>query len=135
DAKRALKRKEAEEAFVKESCDGYREGELLTKQRQELEKQAAGGSAVESLRKSRAIIHSLLYFFRDLHVIYHGGQESFLAFRENACKLFDLATAKEPIPVEKVESAVAESMTALERSTPLAQCIENLFLKLKLVRF
>ncbi|CRX39514.1 ATP-binding protein [Estrella lausannensis] len=135
DGRHALKRKEAEEALLKALCETYREGDLSAKQRQEMEKQAEGMSAVESLRESKSILLSLLFFFRDLHVIYHGGQESFLAFRENACKLFDLATAKEPIPIEKVEAAVAESIIALERSTPLAACLENLFLKLKLVRF
>lgn len=135
DGRLSLKRKEAEEAFLKTMSDAYREGDLSAKQRQEMEKQAEGLSTVEFLRESKGILLALLYFFRDLHVIYHGGQESFLAYRENACKLFDLATAKEPIPIEKVEAAVAESMTALERSTPLAACLENLFLKLKLVRF
>lgn len=135
DAKVSKRKKESEDLSMQSQSRLYPQGEISAKQRQELEKHAEGQGAVDFMRESKGIILALLYFFRDLHVIYHGGQESFLTYRENACKLFDLATAKEPILIEKVEAAVSESLTALERSTPLAACLENLFLKLNLVSF
>lgn len=131
----ALKQKK--ETFEENASDRlkkpFKETDLTARQKGELEKQVDGLTALDSIREGRSFLLSILYFFRDLHVIYHGGQESFLVLRHLAPKMFDVATAKEPIALEKVEGAVKEALLALERSTPLSSCIENLFLKLSLV--
>lgn len=122
-----------EEDALTKAKEPYKDTDLTARQKSEIEKQVEGLTAVEMTQDSKGFLLSILHFFRDLHVIYHGGQESFLVHRHLASKMFDAATCKEPIALERVEEAVAEALKSLERSTPLSSCIENLFLRLSLV--
>ena len=133
DASLNEQKKALEEKMLKEALDSFKDCDVTAKQKGDLEKQIEGFIAVDMARQAHSFFLSLLHYFRDLHVIYHGGPVGFLVHRHLASRMFDSATSKEPLSLEKVEDAIRKACFAFERSTPLSFCIETLFLRLNLV--
>jgi len=133
DSKYEERKKELEETALERLLAPYKDTEISAKQKGEIEKLSQGSASVEILQEGKNTLQAVLHFFRDLHVIYHGGSESLLVHPHLASKMFDIATAKEPLPLERIEEGVQDAISAFERSTPLSSCIENLFLKLNFV--
>lgn len=81
DASMLERKKLLEESLFEQALEPFKECDVSAKQKGDIEKQVEGHVAIDMAIVSQGFLLSLLHFFRDLHVIYHGGQEGFLVHR------------------------------------------------------
>jgi DNA polymerase-3 subunit delta' len=115
----------AKEEFNKTSME-Y----LTAQQQQSLEKELEGVSAVAFVNESQALFEQILTWYRDLEVLKLGGSRELLINKDYAAALLQSVQKGRLVPLERVQKAIGEAQLALQRSTSLNICLENLFLKL-----
>jgi DNA polymerase III subunit delta' len=99
---------------------------LSAVQKQSLEKEVEGVIALHGLQEAYALLEIVLSWYRDLHLVSLKGNAAYLMHR-------DYQVAGQGVPIDDVLKVIAETRLALERSTSLQICLENLFLKLNLL--
>lgn len=118
----------AKEELQKQAPDG-----LSAHQQHALEKELEGRVAMIMIHEFNALLEILLSWYRDLHLLKLNGSEELLI---NKDYLFQLRNALQRgnIPsLEHIQAAIEETRLALQRSTTLNICLENLLLKLNLI--
>lgn len=110
------------------------QGESLTAvHKQSLEKEVDGVVALHGMQEAYALFEIILSWYRDLHVFSLKGDPAYLMHRDYQEVCCQAAERGNVLPIEDVLKAIAETKLALERSTSLQICLENLFLKLNLL--
>jgi DNA polymerase-3 subunit delta' len=122
-------RKEREEA-VGEEMAKQMPGTLTAAQKQAFEKQAEGVASMALQVKTDELLEDVMAWYRDLHLLKSGGDTSRLFYRGRQAELAKALQSAPLPPLELVMQAAADAKLALERSTPIAHVLENLFLKL-----
>jgi DNA polymerase III subunit delta' len=102
-------------------------------QQQAIEKEIEGAAAISLVNEASSLLEIILSWYRDLHLLHVGGDLEYLANRDFQDELI-YALQRGNIPsLEYVGKAVEETHEALQRSTSLQICLENLFLKLNFI--
>lgn len=122
-------RKHAEDSAKEELVKAS--GEYLSAaQQNSLEKEIEGFSTLAFVQDAQALFNQLLAWYRDLHLLQLTQNRSYLINRDYAEQLEQVVQRGNLMPIEKVQKAIDEAQLALQRSTSLNICLENLFLKL-----
>lgn len=95
------------------------------------EKEIEGLSALASLQEAQMLFEVILSWQRDLNFLLMGGSPDQLMNRESHHVLEQAVQRGECKPLDQVYHAVDQAYVALQRSVPLALCLENLLLKLE----
>lgn len=103
---------------------------LTAIQKEILEKELEGASAMELVAETEMIFYTILSWYRDLSLMQAGGNRSFLINQDYESALEISLQYDQIIEIEKVQKIISETQLALKRSTSLSICLENLFLKL-----
>ncbi len=119
------KRKEIEES-VREEMGKQLSADLNAAQKQPLEKQAESAGTMALQEQMDQIFSEILAWYRDMHLIRNQGDQKYLHYPE----LIQSLQRGDLISMETILQAVSDAKLALERSLPIAHCLENLFLKL-----
>ena len=122
-------KKQAEDA-AKEEFGKTQADQLSALQRNAIEKELEGIAAMALAQESQAIFDLILSWYRDLQVLLLGGQPSQLANPDYMAALEQAVQRGEYQPLNQVYEAVEEAYLTLQRSTPIALCLETLLLKL-----
>jgi DNA polymerase-3 subunit delta' len=104
--------------------------DLTASQKQAIEKEVEGVVAMHGMEEAFVLFEMVLAWYRDIQLIGVGGNPALLFHRDQAEQIalaFEKGNGK---PLELVEKAIEEARLALQRSTSLQICLENLFLKL-----
>ncbi|MEC7839483.1 MAG: AAA family ATPase [Chlamydiota bacterium] len=129
-AKVDTSKKEVEEQIREELSKGVSEKDMTAAQLQVLKKEVEGAVALRLAHEASNFFNVILSWFRDLHLLYLGGDSRLLINKDYVPEIQKKVIEAEPIPVETVEKVIADARLSLRRSTSLAICLENLFLKL-----
>lgn len=123
-------KKEAEDAAKEEL---YKiSGEYLTAAHQQsLEKEIEGFSALSSVKETQALFDQLLSWHRDLQLLLLSANSPYLINFDYREQLEQIVQRGNILSFQKVQKVIDEAQVALQRSTSLPICLENLFLKLR----
>ncbi|MBA3237401.1 MAG: AAA family ATPase [Parachlamydiaceae bacterium] len=118
----------SKEELLKAYCD-----KPTPTQKEGMEKEIDGIVAMCLMNEAEAFFDILLTWFRDLHLLKLNGNTKYLY---NGDRLEALQKAvKNPVtPLEDLLGAVKATKLSLARSTPLHLCLENLFLRLEMIK-
>lgn len=132
-AERVDAEKKQIEVDVRKTLLGGTGEDFSAAQKQSLEKEVEGAVSMHAMQEAYALFDIILSWYRDLHLLTLKGNPAYLMHRDyqEACHL--LAEKGSVMAIEEVQKAIAETRLALERSTSLQICLENLFLKLNLL--
>lgn len=108
--------------------------DLTAAQKEGLEKEIEGALAMHGIQEAKMLFESVLYWYRDIALHHINGNRALLMHRDHAEASFQAFQSGAYLPLEKVLKAIREACLALERSTSLQICLENLFLKLNIIR-
>jgi DNA polymerase-3 subunit delta' len=103
---------------------------LSIQQQHALEKELEGLIAVALTQEAQVLFECILSWYRDLQLILLGGSPAHLSHPDFQSELEQAVQRGEFKPLDQVYQAVEQAHLALQRSTPLTLCLENLFLKL-----
>lgn len=106
---------------------------LTAIQQQAIDKEVDGAIAMRERAEAQSIFEVILSWYRDLEVLAAGEGCSRLINREYAEDLVQSRQKGSSIDLSKAFNAIGDIQISLERSTGLAICLENLFLKLNLL--
>lgn len=124
-----LSKKQAEESSKEEVCQISMDL-LSAQQKHIIEKELEGLIAIALMQEAQILFEYILSWYRDLQLILLGGSSSYLFNPDFQSDLEQAVQRGEFKPIDQVFQAVEDAYLALQRSTPLALCLENLFLKL-----
>lgn len=124
-------KKQIEEEMRKTLLRGKLE-DFSASQKQALEKEVEGAVAMHIRQKGCELFEMILAWYRDLHVLSLKGNPDYLIHRDFIDAGRTMAAQGGLPSIESVQKAIDETRLALERSTSLQICLENLFLKLNL---
>ena len=102
--------------------------DLTAVQKQSIEKEIDGAVALYGLQEAYALLDMVLAWYRDIHLIKLQGDTGYLYHRDFVHAIQEAAKKEEIIPLEEVQTIIADVRLSLERSTSLSICLENLFL-------
>ncbi|MBA2369509.1 MAG: DNA polymerase III subunit delta' [Candidatus Protochlamydia sp.] len=123
-------KKEAEDA-AKEELHKI-SGEYLTAAHQQsLEKEIEGFSALASVKETQALFDQLLSWYRDLQLLLLSPTSPYLINLDYREQMEQVVQRGNLLSFTQVQKAIDEAQLALQRSTSLSICLENLFLKLR----
>ncbi|MFI0434690.1 MAG: ATP-binding protein [Parachlamydiaceae bacterium] len=124
-----IARKQVEES-AKEELNKMSFAQLSPQQQHALEKEMEGLTALALTREAHITFDTIISWYRDLQVLLLGGEVHDLSNPDLKNQLEQAVQRGEFKPLDQVYRAVEEAYLSLQRSTPLALCLENLFLKL-----
>ncbi len=128
-----LQRKEIEVA-LQGSVNPLPKDHLSASQIQAIEKEIAGRVSLQIIQKIDSLLVQLLSWFRDIELLLNGGDRKFL-LNGDYLEGLEQTIQKGNFPrLDQVQGFVDETRLALQRSTSLDICIENLFLKLNWIQ-
>lgn len=122
-----------EESLRAEATQFYPDG-LTSVQQQSIEKEVTGAVAMRMLEQAGLIFDTILSWYRDLNLIKVNGNNEYLLNPHRKEELNQAFQRGEILPIEAVQKSLAQAKLSLARSTPIANCLENLFLQLKLLK-
>lgn len=126
--------RKALEKSVKEGLlQGVELADIPAQQRHNLEKEIEGALSMKVTSEAQAIFDAIISWFRDLQLLYVGGNHQLLMNKEYLREMTKINMDGEPLPIEKAQTAVADAKLALSRSTSFSICLENLLFKLNLI--
>ncbi len=124
-----MAKKQAEE-MAKEELYKVSMEHLSVQQQHVLEKELEGLTALALTQEAQVLFEAVLSWYRDLQLILLGGNSTQLTNPDFKVELEQSAQRGDFKPLNQVYQAVEQVHLALQRSTPLSLCLENLFLKL-----
>jgi DNA polymerase-3 subunit delta' len=133
-AERVENAKKEIEAGVRTSILHGAGEDLPAAQKQSLGKEVEGVVAMHGIQEAHALFEVILSWYRDMQLLAVNGKRDYLFNRDCACACEKALERGECLPIDIVQKALAEARLALERSTSLQICLENLFLKLNLLK-
>lgn len=107
--------------------------DLTSAQKQGIEKEVEGAVMMQAMQEASALFRIILAWYRDLQLIGVNGNAEWLLHRDRQQESSHAYEQGLLQPLDKIQQAINEARLALERSTSLAICFENLFLKLGLL--
>lgn len=107
--------------------------DLSAAQKQSIEKEVEGAITMYGMQEAYTLFEGILTWYRDVLLVHLKGNLDYLHHRDFADAVYDSAKKGAPLPIEEVQKMIADARLALERSTSLQICLENLFLKLNLI--
>lgn len=122
-------KKQAEEA-AKEELYKMPIEHLSAHQSHLLEKELEGRVTMSLFTEVNALFEHLLSWYRDLHLLHLKGGLSYMINKDYLTELEQVVQQGDLLALETVQKAIQEAHLALQRSTALSICLENLFLKL-----
>jgi DNA polymerase III subunit delta' len=124
---------EAQSLWEKEAKDKLFQGaeNMNATQKQTLEKECEGIVAMKLMHEFQGILDLILGWYRDMHLIKVNGPRAYLIHRDFEAEIEQALQRGELEPLENIQKILADAKLALERSTSLFICMENLFLRLK----
>lgn len=124
-------KKQTEEA-VKEELYKIPSENMSAFHKQALEKELEGAVSLVQTQEMHALLDMILSWYRDLHLLHLGGKTCYLINLDYESQLIQVLQ-RGILPLKKVIEAIEEIKLALQRSTSINICLENLFLKLNLI--
>lgn len=124
-----IAKKQAEES-AKEELYKMSSDHLSAQQQHALEKELEGLTALALTQEAQVLFDSILTWYRDLEILLLGGPADQLSNSDFRIELEQAVQRGEFKPLNQVYQAIEKAYLSLQRSTPLALCLENLFLKL-----
>lgn len=123
--------KEIEESSRAAILKSFPDG-LTSMQQQAIEKEIEGSLAMRQMQEAHAVFDIILCWYRDMHLLNVNGNRNLLFHADFRDEIEQSLQRGEMLPLETVQQAVAQAQLALDRSTSIANCLENLFLKLRM---
>lgn len=111
---------------------GYLEG-ISSIQQQAMEKEIDGALAMRLAREAESVFDVILSWYRDIHLLQVGGERAYLFHPDYTTQMENILLHGNVLALEIVQKAISQARLTLERSTPLHNCMENLFLQLNLI--
>jgi DNA polymerase-3 subunit delta' len=109
--------------------------EATAYQKQNMEKQREGKVALQLSRLAEACFSHILGWFRDLHLLHLRGNPAHL-FHPNETPITQQWVERGIIPpLHPIEQAIKQAEKSLERSSPLQNVLESLFIDLRRISF
>jgi DNA polymerase-3 subunit delta' len=119
---------------AEEEAKGSLNGDTLSAaQQQSLEKEIEGLSSLMMMREAKALFSQILSWYRDLHLLLIAPHSPYLMNADYRERLEQIVQNGHLVPFSFVQKAIVEAELALQRSTSLSLCLENLFIKLHLI--
>lgn len=125
-------KQQCEESTRESLLKGY-PTDLTAAQQQALDKEIEGMGTMHQHQEAHAAFDTLLSWYRDLHLLAVGGDPAYLLHSDCRDQMEQALQRGETLPLEKVQASLADARLAVERSTPLVNCFETLFLQLELL--
>ncbi len=125
-------RKNAEES-AKEELYKVPTEYLTATQQQALEKELDGITSIAFVNEANALFEHILSWYRDLEAVRLGIPKNLVINRDYHTALEQAAQRGNTLPLDEVQKAIGEAQLSLQRSTSLQICLENLFLKLRMI--
>lgn len=125
-----IAKKQAEES-AKEELYKISASQLSAQHQHALEKEMEGLTAMAVTREAQVIFESIGSWYRDLQFLLLGGSPIDLSNPDYRLELEQAVQRGEFKPLDKVYQAIENAYLSLQRSTSLAICLENLFLRLE----
>lgn len=107
---------------------------LTSSQQQAMDKEIEGVIAMCRTKDAHALFDVILSWYRDLNLLMVNGHTDYLLHRDYQEAMDAILQRGDILSIEFVQKAIGRARLALERSTPLNHCLENLFLQLHLVK-
>lgn len=123
--------KESEKDVVKRSLHKEIWTNLTAHQKDQIEKEAEGLTAMQAFNSFKSLCVLILSWYRDLHLLSVSDDSAFLINQDFHLNLKEALKRDEILPLDQVEKAVNEALMSFQRSTPLGHCLESLFLQLR----
>lgn len=123
-------KKEVESAIREELMLGASASDMSAVQKQAVNKEVEGAVAMRQVRGAHALLETILEWHRDLELLSLGGANNYIIHKDYASAIQKMALAARRPPLEEIQQLIKEARLSLARSTSLAICLENLFLKL-----
>jgi len=123
-------KKQSEEAVRRELGKIEREHQLSVHQQRALEKEMEASASLAFFREAKRVFEGILSWYRDMQWLHCGGHVQGLIHSDCYAQLEQAVQRGESQPLELVWKWVEEALAAIQQSTPLSLCVENLFLKL-----
>jgi DNA polymerase-3 subunit delta' len=111
---------------------GYEQSAI---QKQSLEKEIEGAIAVYTSQEANGLFDIIIGWYRDLQLRRVNGNPAYLMHVDYAEESSKSSQTDSAQPLEALQKALADARFALQRSTPVQTCFENLFLKINLLRY
>ena len=124
-----IAKKQAEEE-AKDELFKFYGNQLSIQQQHGLEKELEGFAALALNQEAQALFEHILSWYRDMHVLLLGGSSTHLMNPDFQPELEQAVQRGDFKPLAQVYRFIEEAYLALQRSTSLSHCLENLFLKL-----
>lgn len=121
--------KHQEEQVRSHLLEGFA-GQLSAIQSQTVEKEIEGFLSLQKMQEASFVFDAILSWYRDLHLLRIKGDSTFLMNPDYHEKLVQALQRGKMRPLEKILDAIADARLSLERSTPLDNCLEYLFLRI-----
>lgn len=126
-------KKEMEKEVMAILLNGAVYNDLTAYQKNSLTKEMEGSLSLRFSNDADIFLETILSWYRDLHLLALCGDSEYLINKDYHAEMQQQVLRAEPIPIEKVQDAIAEARLSLARSTSLTIALENLFLKLNLL--
>ncbi|MBA3816118.1 MAG: AAA family ATPase [Parachlamydiaceae bacterium] len=129
---------ELDKKEIEDDVRGYLKKEamdnLSAAQKQSIEKEIEGAVAMNIAQKAQSLFNIILGWYRDLQMIGVNGNRQYAIHGDYLSVCEENYHRGGSLPLELVQKVLSEARLALERSTSLNICFENLFLKLNLIK-
>lgn len=126
-------RKKWVEEAARQELNAVSTENLTAAQQQVIEKELEGLVSMRALNEAKALLLVIQSWYRDLQLLHMKGDHALLFNRDQTAALALALQSGVVLAFEEVDTAMRETELALQRSTPLSICLENLFLKLHLI--
>lgn len=104
--------------------------DLSSVQKQSIEKEVEGVATMYAMQEAFVLFEVILSWYRDLQLLSVNGAARFLLNRDVPHLLNQAFEMGKTLPLDTVQKYINDARLALQRSTSLQICLENLFLKL-----
>lgn len=107
--------------------------DLTSSQKHLIDKEVDGIIAMQFMQDAQSLFDVILYWYRDVELVAANGCRSFLLNPDFQDAIEQVCQRGDSLSLEVVQKAISQARLALERSTSLQHCLENLFLDLNLL--
>ncbi len=119
---------------LKSNDEEVSESDLTAVQRDQLEKLQAGAGAVQHAEQAHLLFEQISAWYRDMVLLHYHGDEQGLWHAKHRDMLVQAIQRGAMLEMDFVQDAVKEASTGLQRSVPLQNVLETLFIRLNLDR-
>ncbi len=103
---------------------------LTAVQKESINKEVEGAMMLHQIQQAQQLFDLILGWYRDMTLMACNGNRAYLNYPHYASVIEQSWQRGEYYAIETIQKMIEESRLSLERSTPLALCLQNLFLKI-----